>query len=116
MDAKELRILNFLDFSGTAIAINAGFICDFDYSQRNPERQDAVDFDNVKPIPLDEEWLLRFGWKKIDKYTFNLKGWFIYNRKRGLVTGSKNREIKLESVHQFQNWWFGNNNYDLEIN
>lgn len=66
------------------------------------------------PIILTEDWLIRFGWKKIDRYTFNLKGWFIYSRKRGLVTGSKKRELKLNHVHQFQNWWFGNNNYDLE--
>lgn len=69
------------------------------------------------PIPLTEEWLVKFLWRKIDKYTFSKDGWFIYNRKRGFVTGSKNREVKLVSVHDLQNWYYYNNNKkELHLN
>jgi hypothetical protein len=67
----------------------------------------------LRPIPLTEEWLLKFGFKKLDKYTFTLNSWFIYRRKRGFVTGSKRREIKLNSIHELQNWWFANTKKEL---
>lgn len=70
--------------------------------------------DDISPIPLTEEWLIKFGWKQIDKYTFTKKGWFIYKRKRGFVTGSKKRELKLESVHQLQNLYFALSGEELE--
>ena len=72
-------------------------------------------FFGFKPIPLTEEWLIKFNWKRLDKYTFTLNGWFIYKRKRGFVTGSKKRETLLLYVHNLQNWWYGNNMYELEI-
>jgi hypothetical protein len=75
----------------------------------------TVTIDEIEPIPLTGEILEKFGFKKLDKYTFNKGGWFVYNRKRGFVTGSKNRELKLDSVHELQNWWFTNNKEDLKI-
>lgn len=67
------------------------------------------------PIPLTEEWLLKFNWKKLDKYTFTLNGWFIYKRKRGFVTGSRRRELNIMYVHVLQNWWYSNNQDDLVL-
>lgn len=61
MKAKNLRIGNLLSFSGEPVAINAGFIYDCDYWNRNPERQDAVLFENVEPIPLTAEWFEKCG-------------------------------------------------------
>ena len=61
--------------------------------------------DFIKPIPLTEEWLLEFGFYKLDKYTFVKDGLFVYHRKRGFVTGSTKREIKLQYVHKLQNWY-----------
>jgi len=69
---------------------------------------------NLFGIPLTEEWLLKFGFKQLDKYTFCLKNLFIYKRKRGFVTGSKKREIKIDYVHKLQNWWFVNIEEELE--
>src|SRR5690554_3905088 len=67
MKATGLRIGNILSFSGEPVAINAGFIHDCDYWNKNPERQDAVSFENVEPIPLTDEWLEKLGALK-DEY------------------------------------------------
>jgi len=61
--------------------------------------------DKLKPIPITEQWLLDFGFKQIDKYTWVKKRWFVYKRKRGFLTESKKREIKLPYVHTLQNWY-----------
>jgi len=63
-------------------------------------------------ITLTVEWLLKFGFKQIDKYTFVKGKHFIYHRKRGFVTGSTKREVKLNFVHILQNWWYFNNNLE----
>jgi hypothetical protein len=71
---------------------------------------------DIEPIPLTEEILLKCGFKQLDKYTFTLNGLFVYNRKRGFVTGSKNKEIKLDSLHDLQNWYYySSNKIELKI-
>lgn len=71
----------------------------------------------AEPIPLTEEWLLKFGFKKaplVDKY---LKGYFTYDSKLKYFTyftdiedgGYENiiiQKEKLKYVHQLQNLYF----------
>tara|TARA_R110001606_G_scaffold355365_1_gene506345 strand:- start:50 stop:382 length:333 start_codon:yes stop_codon:yes gene_type:complete len=59
----------------------------------------------IKPIPLTEEWLLKFGFKKFKNYNdFSHKGIIIHGRKRGFVLRKSVPVIK--HVHQLQNLYF----------
>jgi hypothetical protein len=59
--------------------------------------------EKYNPIELTEEWLIKFGFRRIDKYTFVINGIFIHMRKRGFVY-SKNLIVK--TVHQLQNLYW----------
>ena len=95
MEAKNLRIGNLLSFSGEPVAINAGFIHDCDYWNKNPERQDAVSFENVEPIPINEEWLRKFNFKY---YMKNVSG---HPDKKHLV-----RRWQYKFFINGNEWWF----------
>lgn len=120
LQATELRIGNLLSFSGEPVAINAGFIYDCDYWNRNPERQDAVLFENVEPIPLTAEWLERLG--------FQTSGGTYYEKDGiGLITGYAvdgtfvcgnsfgSRHTHFYDVHQLQNLYFALTGEELMI-
>ena len=108
MKASELKLYNFVFYKGKVMQI-----------QTNYELFKAcIDCDrgiNIEPIPLTEEWLLKFGWKRLDKYTFVKGKWFIYKRKKWFFTGSKKRGRELNHVHTLQNWWNGNTGQELKI-
>ena len=98
INAKELRIGNLLQCAGSD-----------NYFEVTADDLQIIDTGSskAKPIPLTEDWLLKFGLKKgfvffIDK-EFNLffRGNFI---------------IELRSVHQLQNLYFGLTGKELELN
>ena len=100
MKANELRIGNLIYLNEELIKF--GFsILKFD------------DLNNIKPIPLTEEWLVRFGFKRDNKYDFTLNvkdvgefytssEWFHGN---GYIT-FEHFGIKLFYLHQLQNLYF----------
>jgi len=115
MKANELRIGNWVE-------TNEGYkrVAELDkYGISYHITPDAVKLElckYIKPIPLTEEWLLKCGFRKLDKYTFVKNKWFVYKRKRGFVTASKKREVKLDYVHLLQNWYYFNTNgEELEL-
>ena len=104
MTVQDLRIGNYVYDRGTIVALRPSQLVNIIEGKYSYEA-----------ITLTIEWLLRFGFKQIDKYTFVKGKQFIYHRKRGFVTGSRKREINLDFVHILQNWWYFNNNL-TEIN
>ena len=101
MKATELRIGNWvkLDLVGTQNqvtqilqkGVNCGSI--------------GVLYEMIKPIPLTEEWLERFGWvKSKDRSYFwhdsNLSLWFNDN---GLFIESVGGKLYIKHLHQLQN-------------
>jgi hypothetical protein len=75
-----------------------------------------------KPIPLTEEWLVKFGFKNctLKKFRLTIGHWekrkcSLYWRKgKGFCKSGKG--IKVKYVHQLQNLYFALTNTELTIN
>ena len=93
MKASELRIGNWF-IEQTYAQITAQQILDFyDY---------PLD-DFYKPIPLTEEWLIKFGFEKAYETCYQYKD-FILNDK--FIMMDIDITIQLKHVHQLQNLYF----------
>jgi hypothetical protein len=72
----------------------------------------VFDEDDLKPIPLTEEWLLKFGFKKIQGYICGEKIVYYYVKEDleyDLTSGEcmiENFTINLDKVHELQNLYF----------
>ena len=107
MEAKELRIGNNLYNDGVVVTIDARSIFDI---------WDDKGLKNYKPIPLTEEWLLKFGFEKkqggLESVYFILAGKCLleYNltHKFADIVRKVNLDlfIELEYVHSLQNLYF----------
>ena len=106
MMKNEIRLGNIFYHIKEEIHYGTYYVCEITKDGVVNENGKLIPYNEIEPIPLTEEWLLRFGFKQLDKYTWLKNGWFVYNRKRGFVTGSKKREIKLSFVHKLQNWYY----------
>ena len=104
MKANELRIGNWVRWNyeesseGNVYPVEYGY--ELDDIKNNPNI--------VKPIPLTEEWLERFGWvKSKDRSHFwhdsNLSLWFNDN---GLFIESVGGKLYIKHLHQLQNLYF----------
>ncbi len=116
MTAKELRIGNYVYFQDTLLK--------FDF-------ESGWNFDYIKPIPLTEEWLLKFGFirhhydyandviyikniadNEIDNAEFE---WGVYPNELGSGIQIKNRK-SLKYVHEIQNLYFALTGEELSVN
>lgn len=98
MKANELRIGNLLDLHGQedykVIGLDPKYIT---VKHKNHESTD--DGSNLLPIPLTEEWLLKFGFEKDDV------GWVI----------NMNKETQLASGDEDSVWYIGSSIYWGEV-
>ena len=122
MEAKEIRIGNYVNYDNKDAQIN---IEDFAH---------IIKYDNqlINPIPLTEEWLLKFGFKietptnqfinefiiNCGEYvmgvcfnTFSSDNWFISIR---TSYGNQPVTIQQKYVHQLQNLYFALTGKELE--
>ena len=108
MKANELRIGNYVNTkNGIKKVSDIGIDYDCFFTQ-----------DHVKPIPLKEEWLLKFGfvWKN-----HGLRKDYFCIREYGggyaffLSNESFNFKIELNNVHQLQNIYFALTNNELTL-
>ena len=104
--ANELRIGNIIG------SIHTDITREVDLFLFNEIFDDQTYLDHLKPIPLTEEWLVRFGAKRFCK-DFNLKGIIIHTRKRGFVLRKSVPVIKY--VHSLQNLIHALTNEELTI-
>lgn len=101
MEAHELMIGNTIDKGTIVNMLESGVHVGYGK---------CYTYDEISPIPLTEEWLLRFGFKK------GVKGWFKTmerNLKFNLYT--YNRDC-YKSVHQLQNLYFALTGTHLILN
>lgn len=108
MKASELRIGNWVD-SGDHFGeiqvqvIQKDGINPFDWGQGNH----CIHFyESIKPIPLTEEWLMKFGFEKNigwdDMVYYILNGVDVYE----MIDYYEYADAKIKHVHQLQNLYF----------
>jgi hypothetical protein len=112
MKANELRVGNLVYHSIT------GEVWDIDLDFFHDLVSGGFTLDDIEPIPLNEEWLIRFGFvkeksewyvlKRGSKKTNNLKMFHISIFKDGYNTkgGEKSKYTPIKKVHQLQNLYF----------
>jgi hypothetical protein len=120
MNANELRLGNYVAHSH----IKNGVECEFAevesiwFTGLSNHYGVGVDKysgtnDSVKPIPLTEEWLLKFGFEKA------LNGWWcpdeVVSYKEGYAGFGTNTYTQIKHVHQLQNLYFALTGKELEI-
>lgn len=112
MEAKELRTGNYVEhqLSKDVIIINGADI--FHLSG-------GMDDDIFQPIPLTEEWLLKFGFENHmdSEYTISISGdkFYLYKLDR-IFSLNIGRGLVVRYVHQLQNLYFALTNKELKIN
>ena len=120
MDARELRIGNHAKHFENGIVLTVGRTVAF----KTPTNTIRVDVDDLEPIPLTEEWLLKLGFKK-KKQAGRLYDY--YYIKDGLYYSAidfhnwvyKNNSlegVKIKYIHQLQNLYHALTNEELTLN
>lgn len=114
IDPKELKIGNCVNINGINTTIEWGILFDFDEGNWYV---DNIHISLVKPIPLTEEWLIKFEFKK---YEFDNKSNQYRLKDRLIVIRDKSfcdygTSVKLHHVHQLQNLYFSLCGKELEI-
>lgn len=77
-------------------------------------RLSLIEFIRLEPIPLTEEWLVRFGFRKINTTWFKL-GNFAVNISLDVEWGGNWMGVRLKYVHQLQNLYFALTGEELTI-
>jgi hypothetical protein len=119
MKAEDLRIGNLVMDNAKVKIVTSGMISNWDIIKR--------DYGGYKPIPLTEEWLVRFGFEYIDYYnnyriiagdyhnSVQLRdGEWLYNGDISDAECYGIREIKY--VHTLQNLYHALNDEELTLN
>ena len=117
MKASELRIGNLVDDNGLVETVTSDHLI-------NDEHYDGLK--GCLPIPLTEEWLLKFGFKKSNSDWYTTKSMQLpfeelaIKLSNGRVTAETDRvEIficnEIKHVHQLQNLYFALTGNELEI-
>jgi hypothetical protein len=107
MEANELRIGNWVRWNyeesseGNVYPVEYGY--ELDDIKNNPNI--------VKPIPLTEEWLIKFGFDEQNKTELG----FWNNGDAIYFSFGSEYDVKLEYVHQLQNLYFALKGEELTI-
>ena len=119
MKSNTLRLGNLLTYNNDLLRVNMlgyganPYNINCDILEKNIINFDT---DKISPIPLTEEWLLKFGFKKsvifFMKESMNIE--FIENGCLFSLDGEY--EVFIEHIHQLQNLYFALTNSELIIN
>jgi len=125
MEAKELRMGNWINF----IPHNSNFIV----SQINAinsweENINGLCLEDIEPIPLTEEWLLKFGFERVtptengydNDCAYELKNFGRIALKNGVLIPDQyyflaGLDFNLKHVHELQNLYFALTKKELTI-
>ena len=125
MKANELRIGNYIEFDSSVrtlvIEDEQGFIEVRSIGESGVNEWSDYGasgcVSNPKPIPLTEEWLIKFGFEKLecwdDMYYFKIGDFQVYEYN---VSGYEYDDFNIKHVHQLQNLYFALTGEELKIN
>lgn len=112
MESKELRIENLVTYYGRVVSITG-------ITEEHPFiyliTADYLDWDEIEPIPLTEEWLLKFGFEKTKHDFYDLKIPKGVSAKLTMNNSFNSFQVcqsgygfnvELNYVHQLQNLYF----------
>lgn len=119
MKASELRIGNWLQrLDGSLFQVN-----EHDFKILAHDLPDNL---HPKPIPLTEEWLLKFGFEmdgNSSRLKINNRGWiWFHHRKNGVycelgtIGHYQFSPVDCQHVHQLQNLYFALTGEELTVN
>jgi hypothetical protein len=127
MEARELRIGNHIEYKEQLLQVKSiseslGVILSDYIDSEWGKIQELASYKSIKPIPLTEEWLLKFGFEKshLNYWIIANKGFFfgvslkmgvMYLFDEGMIT-----PCNIKHVHQLQNLYFALTNKELQIN
>ena len=110
MKAEELRIGNYI----SDIHASKTF-----YEAVKKISDDRVFYGNfhshpkdLKPIPITEEWLLKFGFEYVN-HTFRKHKFCVNLKENELYILTETHRVYIEYVHQLQNLYFALTNQEL---
>ena len=132
MKANELRIWNYVRFYATESIITAINNNDEENSYVDVASYNDIPIEDLNPIPLTEDWLLKFGFEKeIDEFDIfsihnsqysiqhykNGKCIFVYSPINELNPEDEENVIflQIKHVHQLQNLYFALTGEELTI-
>lgn len=113
LKANELRIGNYLNGKQGHVIITE--IRENNIVKIHDNTSSFYVGDCLKPIPLTEEWLLKFGFERTDQEDNSNDDWIwlFYQKDKIYIDGSdltietaSGIVIKIEYVHQLQNLYF----------
>ena len=103
MKISELRIGNYvLDELGLFVEVDIESLLNNKFKQ-------------YSPIPLTQEWLLKFGFDDLGDYGFGIGEFHIRMHSNELYFPISNRKIYIINVHQLQNLYFALTYKELEL-
>jgi hypothetical protein len=114
MKAEELRIGNLVNCNGLSIVrdINPNRLRVV-YTLNDNERNSSVPIDLIEPIPLTEEWLIKFGFEEFKGWD-DMRFWKVKGEENGerfelfeTLQGYESPSGKvIDSVHALQNCYY----------
>ena len=124
LTANELRIGNYLNYQGKIIKVEGIHNRTIYHSDRQFDQVGVEKYITFEPIPLTEEWLLKFGFGKSDEHEYgsnehDLFGFYYdyHFNKFYLDTPEDNIYIPfIKYVHQLQNLYHCLCGNELQIN
>ena len=115
MKASELRLGNWVECLSSTQQVQ-GVKMYGDCSEVDLTAIHWIDDVDIKPIPLTEEWLLKFGFETKDKVFWDVGNFRVgQDRWGGYDYVSRRVDIDLKYVHQLQNLYFALTGEELTI-
>ncbi len=118
MKATDLRIGNYVNYLGEVQEVTG---IDSEYVYLDTITFDYVEHDEIEPIPITEEWLLKLGFEPEEEdsaYYFSEECEYlqVVNYVDGFVFEKENTElVSLNYIHELQNLYHAITGNELEI-
>jgi hypothetical protein len=106
MIANQLRIGNLIKFSEDGTIFTVGSIEEKGFTVQNDEETTWIEAEEFEPIPITEEWLLKFGYLKcsLRENHYEIKGHCIWKCNEMFLCDKNG--VLIKHVHQLQNLYF----------